>query len=132
MGYYAVVKTDTGSIEKLLFHGDGSNPQLPEGHMAVEVGPELYAHPDSGLLFVEGRVQARAGGQSPEKAWDELRTRRNQMLFQTDWTQLPDVPDEIRAAYVPYRKALRELPASTADPANPTWPEAPAMTRRTT
>jgi len=33
--------------------------------------------------------------------------------------------DDTKTAWSNYRKALRDLPANVADPANPTWPEKP-------
>jgi hypothetical protein len=33
--------------------------------------------------------------------------------------------EDVPAAWVTYRTALRNLPAATSDPANPTWPTAP-------
>lgn len=58
-----------------------------------------------------------------ETAWNfqSLRRKRNQLLAETDWTANSDVvmTDEMRT----YRQALRDLPANTADPVNPTWPE---------
>jgi hypothetical protein len=56
-----------------------------------------------------------------EYQWNELRQQRNQLLTETDWTANSDVvmTDEMRT----YRQALRDLPANTADPVNPTWPE---------
>ena len=55
---------------------------------------------------------------------DNLRSKRNQLLAETDYLALADVTltDEMKA----YRQALRDLPANTADPANPVWPEKPA------
>ena len=52
-----------------------------------------------------------------------LRTRRDQLLAETDYLALADVTltDEMRA----YRQALRDLPANTSDPANVVWPTKP-------
>ena len=52
-----------------------------------------------------------------------LRIKRNNLLSETDYLALSDVTlsDEMRA----YRQALRDLPANTSDPANPTWPTKP-------
>ena len=52
-----------------------------------------------------------------------LREKRNQLLAETDYLALSDVTmsDEMRT----YRQALRDLPANTSDPANPTWPTKP-------
>lgn len=52
-----------------------------------------------------------------------LRSKRNRLLAQTDWTQLPDAPVN-KTAWATYRQALRDLPA-TVDTDNPVWPEQP-------
>jgi len=58
-----------------------------------------------------------------EAKYGSLRQQRNQLLAETDWTANSDVTmsDEMRT----YRQALRDLPANTADPANPSWPTKP-------
>ncbi len=38
------------------------------------------------------------------------RTKRNQRLADSDWTQLPDVPLTTKDAWATYRQALRDLP----------------------
>ena len=52
-----------------------------------------------------------------------LRAERNARLAETDYFALSDstLTDEMRT----YRQALRDLPANTADPANPVWPVKP-------
>ena len=57
--------------------------------------------------------------------WELLREQRNAKLRETDWSQLPDAPSDGKAAWVSYRQDLRDLPANTTEPANPTWPELP-------
>ena len=54
-----------------------------------------------------------------------LRTRRNQLLAETDYLALVDstLTDEMQA----YRQALRDLPANTVDPANPVFPTKPEV-----
>ena len=71
-----------------------------------------------------------------EKAWEEgrparemaeLREKRNALLASSDWTQSNDSPltNENKASWAKHRQELRDLPAVTTDPADPTWPEAP-------
>ncbi len=54
-----------------------------------------------------------------DRAMVELRSRRNQLLASSDWTQVADVALTVEEdiAWRDYRKALRDLPAglSTAD-----------------
>jgi uncharacterized protein involved in exopolysaccharide biosynthesis len=58
-----------------------------------------------------------------EQALSSLRSKRNQLLTETDYLALSDstLTDEMRS----YRQALRDLPANTVDPANPVWPVKP-------
>ena len=53
-----------------------------------------------------------------------LRTRRDQLLTETDYLGLPDLGG-FSAEMTAYRQALRDLPANTTDPANPVWPTKP-------
>ena len=63
----------------------------------------------------------------PARAMLALRTKRNTLLTESDWTQSPDSPltDEVIDDWAIYREELRDLPDTTADPANPVWPEVP-------
>lgn len=64
----------------------------------------------------------------PTPSADELakQTRQN-LLAQTDWTQLPDVPmdDRKRTAWLQYRQALRDITAQAGFPDSIQWPEQP-------
>ena len=72
------------------------------------------------------QINAKIAELNIQEPWDNLRRNRNKLLIDTDWTQTPDVPENIRTAYTTYRQALRDLPANTEDPANPTWPTKPS------
>lgn len=64
-----------------------------------------------------------------------LREKRNQLISRSDWTQLPDVPEETKTKWKIYRQALRDLPShsepklNTAcdrlDMTSVTWPTEP-------
>ena len=58
-----------------------------------------------------------------------LREERNTRLAEVDWVFSGDykLSPEEHALWVTYRKTLRELPSTTEDPANPTWPEKPSV-----
>jgi hypothetical protein len=57
------------------------------------------------------------------------RNTRNQLLSDSDWTQMPDSPltDEAKALWVTYRTSLRDLTAHENWPklAGDDWPTAP-------
>ena len=59
-----------------------------------------------------------------DREWVKLRKERNRLLAESDWRAMSDL--EMSDAWKVYRQALRDLPANTADPASPTWPEKPA------
>tara|TARA_A100001234_G_scaffold208696_1_gene206963 strand:- start:1498 stop:2031 length:534 start_codon:yes stop_codon:yes gene_type:complete len=69
-----------------------------------------------------------------EYSFKELRQERNQRLAEVDWIFSEDyaIDDASYQQWLTYRKALRDLPAVTEDPANPVWPEKPAMPSGTT
>lgn len=59
-----------------------------------------------------------------------IRVQRDKLLEETDKYTLPDWPHESieeRAKWNTYRQALRDLPSTTEDPANPVWPEKPPL-----
>lgn len=60
--------------------------------------------------------------------WAQLRAKRTGLLQASDWTQVADVPltADQKAAWTAYRKALRDLPTATQDPAKVVWPVPPA------
>jgi hypothetical protein len=53
-----------------------------------------------------------------------MRYWRDTELARTDWTQVADAPVD-KAAWATYRQALRDLPASNADPRKIDLPTAP-------
>ena len=61
-----------------------------------------------------------------EQPWKALRAKRNELLAETDYLALAD--HTLSAEMTAYRQALRNLPANTADPANPEWPTKPGGT----
>jgi hypothetical protein len=88
---------------------------------SIEV-PEGYEKPPKEEF--EAKLQELIDAQP----WKELRAERNKRLTECDWVTLRSVatdtpiPDEWKV----YMQALRDLPANTADPENPTWPEPPS------
>ena len=71
-------------------------------------------------------MQAWTDGEVGRK-WTIMRRKRNILLTESDWTQYNDSPltDEVKAEWAVHRQLLRDLPDTTDDPADPTWPEVP-------
>jgi len=57
-----------------------------------------------------------------------FRGKRDSLLSSSDWTQLPDnqLSDSKKTEWATYRQALRDLPASTTDYENVTFPTPPS------
>ena len=54
-----------------------------------------------------------------------LRHIRDLKIAKTDWTQLPDVPDEIKTKYQAYRQELRDITKTYKSLKEVVWPEEP-------
>ena len=54
-----------------------------------------------------------------------MRTIRNRLLCESDWTQLADAQCD-KAAWATYRQALRDFPATWKPAETANFPEAPA------
>ena len=53
-----------------------------------------------------------------------VRNQRNQLLKDSDWTQIADSPAD-KTAWATYRTALRDIPAASGFPWTMTWPTQP-------
>lgn len=56
-----------------------------------------------------------------------VRVERNNLLSQSDWTQLNDTPldNAAKVAWTNYRQALRDIPSQSSFPENVVWPVKP-------
>ena len=97
----------------------------------IDTIPPTYNHNLTweSLTFPEG--YEKPPKEAFEKRYQELidgfpmqqvRETRNRLLYESDWTDQYDNEE-----WVAYRQALRDLPANTEDPTNPTWPEPPQV-----
>ncbi len=57
-------------------------------------------------------------------ASQSIRSERDALLKECDWTQLADAPVD-QAAWATYRQALRDIPAQAGFPWDITWPAQP-------
>ena len=60
-------------------------------------------------------------------ALKELRQERDRRLQAVDWVVIraTSTSTPVPEAWATYMQALRDLPATTEDPANPVWPPVP-------
>lgn len=102
---------------------------------AVEITDEqhrgLLESQTSGMVIVAGPDGMPIAVAAPEPGDAELaaaiRTQRNRLISDCDWTQLPDAPisDTDKSAWVAYRQALRDITAQVGFPGLVDWPVAP-------
>ena len=126
--HIAVVKWEG---DKLAKYQDFDTQSEADTHIAV-FGGFVVANPggntDYWIVDEAAKTvindQAQANADSLASSWASLRTKRNELLVSSDWTQGADSPldDEAKDAWATYRQELRNLPATTDDPVNPTWP----------
>ena len=80
----------------------------------------------------EAELQAAYDAAIASAALAGLRSKRNQLLAETDWVTIQAIDASVDGFgvqlpmdWMNYRQALRDLPANTVDPANPVWPVKP-------
>lgn len=106
---------------------------LPAGSTFVEPpkadqGKEVVWNGESWLLRDVPLPPAPEPAPEPEPlTWDMVRAKRNQLLSQSDWTQLADAPltQDQKNAWIVYRQALRDVPFNFNLPEKVVWPTAP-------
>lgn len=59
------------------------------------------------------------------KVEQEALRKRNQLLSESDWTQLPDVPTATQQMWQSYRQALRDITDQENYPLDVVWPTSP-------
>ena len=86
---------------------------------------ELYQHDDPQPTADE--LQAELDRLEAAQPMVELREERDRRLAATDWdiVKHKELGTNIPTALKTYRQELRDLPANTSDPANPSWPVKP-------
>ena len=88
----------------------------PESH-----GRDAFARATAGEF---GPIADYVAPPPPKITDKDVRRKRDSLLKQSDWTQLPDAPVD-KTAWATYRQALRDLPQQSGFPDNVTWPEEP-------
>jgi hypothetical protein len=127
--FVAIVKSTAGKLDK---YQDFDTEAEADAHVVTYggfVAPDPDGQTSYWVVDAEAQTvtndQAQADADALASSWDRLRTERNALLASSDWTQYSDSPLDDKADWATYRQELRDLPASTEDPADPTWPEAP-------
>ncbi len=94
--------------------------QVVDGRSSQEL---IYDSSNSKPVPTEDELLEESDKMKHKLDWRDLRRVRNNKLAETDWMANSDVT--MSNAWKTYRQALRDLPANTSDPVNPTWPTKP-------
>lgn len=131
---FTAVDRKTGQV---LYAGTAHDPKLlssndisivegvvhESGYFDGGVHHELPEKPTKYHVF-DYAVKQWIDRRTPETERQRVRFVRNQLLTESDWTQLPDVPLSTKEAWAAYRQALRDI-TEQPDPFNITWPAVP-------
>ena len=126
MKYFAIYD-DNGHYTALRTTDLWPEENMPEN--SVELTKEQWQESTAqkcGLIDGVHAVILDTEAEAEEKAFKALRSQRDALLAQSDWTQLQDSPltDAQRQSWATYRQSLRDLPA-TVDINNIVYPEKP-------
>ena len=89
------------------------------GHSQTAVFDAYYQNADS-----EWRASYKVEDLPQGAAAANVRGKRNELLAESDWTQVADAPVD-QAAWATYRQALRDIPQQPSFPYSVTWPTSP-------
>ena len=85
---------------------------------------DVFTWLDTGTAPTATEIKAKVDLMNSEEPLRHLRAQRDLKLEETDWWAVAD--RTMTEAQKKYRKDLRDLPANTSDPSNPTWPTKPS------
>jgi hypothetical protein len=112
-------------------HWDGSTGEIEYNDgkpntTISEIG--IYSQAETTLNNELKRLDDLSPVNTTSYQWEILRNQRDDKLLFCDWTQGNDTPlgSSKKTEWATYRQALRDLPANTSDPKNPTWPTEPS------
>ena len=113
-------------------HWDGSTGEIEynDGKENVTIS-ELGIYAQAEITFNNELKIEQDGMKAIDDAKDwnaYLREQRNSKLTECDWTRMDDngLSTSKKNEWATYRQTLRDLPANTSDPKNPTWPTEPS------
>jgi hypothetical protein len=109
------------------FYDSGVHEVLPED--AVEISEDYHRHLLEGqaigkIIDFSGDIPIVVDKPKPtvEELSQQARSKRDALLRNTDWTQVPDVPTILKDRYKIYRQDLRDVPQQKGFPLDITWP----------
>lgn len=115
----------------LITKWDGIDQELPFTASPTDVeehGRAIFAAAQAGEYGTVAEY-VPPPAPTPEELAEQARAQRNQLLAESDWTQLPDARAAMGAGkaaeWDAYRQALRDITAQPSFPAEIVWPVKP-------
>jgi len=124
MSTFTIYELSTGKVKKVVDYPK-AHAQKAISKVDTEVYGILEGEPPNinGYIVVDGEF-VRDEDYFEKEAWGKLRSERNALLKNSDFSLLEDAPGD-KGKWKKYRKELRELPSKTVDPRKPKWPKKP-------
>jgi hypothetical protein len=106
---------------------------VPDIYSVVEITDEQALQLESSsspLFLINGNLVSLRGklwAENPEPMKEVIRRKRNNLLANSDWTQLSDSPldEDTRSAWATYRQNLRDLTDNIDENGEVDYPVAP-------
>ena len=116
--------------------GEKEQLGLDDENFTVEVEDDFemmgyitsYDFKNKKIVQVEEDLSVLPGQE--ETDLQNLRNERNRLLVESDWTQLPDVPEETKTAWQVYRQELRDITKKYQSINTVVWPTKPQQISR--
>jgi hypothetical protein len=120
--YRALADSGCATVEELVAAGFVQVEQPPYPTTGKRYQPGVPTQVDDVYVGVWDEQEVSVG--ELRRLAFEMKTARNQMLKNCDWTQAEDAPVD-RAAWAAYRQALRDVPEQEGFPSLVQWPQQP-------
>ena len=133
---YTIYSETTGQILRVVQTND-IQAQLQDGETYIQ------GSIDDSAFYIENKLPVAIPPKPSQysifdfvtKQWianetlaiSDVSTKRQRVLYASDWTQLPNGPltTAQQAAWATYRQELRDIPSQSGYPFNVVWPVAP-------
>ena len=94
-----------------------------KGEFLGEITEQEWEQADQIARMIDGKLfLGKTQAEKDEEQAREVRSKRDRLLSQTDWTQTVDNPLAGNEDITAYRQALRDIPDQAGFPWNVEWP----------
>lgn len=109
------------NVYKVIQVDHGNDP-----YTIYQQGDPMFINGEWVENWIESQMSQQQIDQVNSAQWSQVRTQRNKLLSDSDWTQLADSPltFEKKTDWAVYRQDLRDI-TQQVDPFNIAWPEKP-------